>query len=529
MNKILTTIFAACALTFCACTGDLDQQPHTSTSATAGQVYGSEQGYKQALAKLYASYIIAGQGKGGSDQDMSSNSGQDLLRAYINMQEIPTDEMACTWLSGDNVANLTYMTWDANDPWVADIYYRTYYTITLCNEFLTHATEGAVSGNANMTAYRAEARFLRSLAYWIILDLFGQGPFVDENTGIGSYTPEYYDGAKLFDFIESELLAITADDGTGLLDPDEVEYGHASKGAALALLARLYLNAEVYGAEAHYTECIGACNDILAMNYSLESDYKKLFNADNFKRTNEIIFSLVSDAENTVTWGAMTYLVCGQCTNLTTLGQSPEDYGIVSGWGMFRARGELPELFAGTEDSDQRRLFYTGGTPQWFTGSIDNQEEGWYVEKFSNLTDEGKASSNTVDGGADTDFPFFRLAEVKLTLAEAVLRGGTGATRTQATQAVNDVRQRAFGDDSGNINEAQLTLDFLLAERGRELYWECSRRTDLVRFGRFAGGDYIWQWKGGMLDGVAVDEKYNIYPIPSAELSANPNMKNPLY
>jgi hypothetical protein len=91
------------------------------------------------------------------------------------------------------------------------------------------------------------------------------------------------------------------------------------------------------------------------------------------------------------------------------------------------------------------------------------------------------------------------------------------------------VRQRAFGDDSGNINEAQLTLDFLLAERGRELYWECSRRTDLVRFGRFAGGDYIWQWKGGMLDGVAVDEKYNIYPIPSAELSANPNMKNPLY
>ena len=261
--------------------------------------------------------------------------------------------------------------------------------------------------------------------------------------------------------------------------------------------------------------------------YSLESDYSKLFNADNDKRTNEIIFPFVVDAVNTVTWGATTYIVCGECGNSSS--QDPAKYGLTGGWGMFRVRGELPELFSGNEAGDCRYMFYTDGQEQWLTKAIDDQSQGYFGEKFSNLTDAGEAASNTGAVGADIDYPVFRLADVYLMLAESVLRGGNGSSRDEALQVVNKLRERAFGNTDGNINEAQLTLQFILDERARELYWESCRRTDLIRYGQFTGGSYKWQWKGGVVDGRSTESKYNVYPIPTAELSANPNLKNENY
>lgn len=521
MKKIFLAICVACGLT--ACTDDLDQMPHVASQATASTVYGSEEGYKMALAKLYASFVIAGQEQGGGNADLASNNGHDFMRGYFNLQEAPTEEMAGTWLSGDDIEGLSYMTWDANDPWVADTYYRAYYTITLCNEFLAHATEAATAGNAHLTAFRSEARFLRALAYYYVLDLFGKGPYVDETMGIGSYTPDCYTNAQLFAFIEGELTAIAADDG-GMLAPSECEYGRASRAAAWALLARLYLNAEVYGAGAHYTECIACCKAIDGMGFSLERDYAKLFNADNDQRTNEIIFPFVVDAENTVSWGATTYIVCGECGNSST--QDPAKYGLTSGWGMFRVRGELPALFG---DGDGRAMFYTDGQEQWLNKAIDDQSQGYFGEKYSNLTDAGEAASNTGAVGADIDFPVFRLADVYLMWAESVLRGGTGSSLGEVLPLVNLIRQRAYGNTDGDINEGQLTLSFILDERARELYWECVRRTDLVRYGVFTGGAYKWQWKGGVVDGRSTADKYNVYPIPTAELSANPNLTNENY
>jgi hypothetical protein len=124
----------------------------------------------------------------------------------------------------------------------------------------------------------------------------------------------------------------------------------------------------------------------------------------------------------------------------------------------------------------------------------------------------------------------FRLADVYLMYAEAVLRGGAGGDLSTALNYVNQIRERAYGDNSGDINQSQLTLDFILDERGRELYWECTRRTDLIRFGKFTGGEYIWPWKGGVKEGTATDNKYDIYPIPSSDITANPNLvQNPGY
>jgi len=113
--------------------------------------------------------------------------------------------------------------------------------------------------------------------------------------------------------------------------------------------------------------------------------------------------------------------------------------------------------------------------------------------------------------------------------AECVLRGGGGNAGT-ALGYVNALRERAYGNTNGDITAGELTLDFILDERARELWWEGHRRTDLIRFGVFTGGTKLWAWKGGTEEGVATAETKNLYPIPAAEMLANPNLtQNPGY
>jgi len=174
---------------------------------------------------------------------------------------------------------------------------------------------------------------------------------------------------------------------------------------------------------------------------------------------------------------------------------------------------------------DRRGIFGTKGQVL----DINTREDiaifnnGYAVLKFKNITSDGKSGSNVEF--PDTDFPMFRLADVYLMASEAILRGASGASKTKATEYFNIVRQRAYTGSAGNITENNLNLDLILDERGRELYWECHRRTDLVRFNKFTTSDYLWAWKGGVSQGQAVDSKYNIFPIPSADISANPNLK----
>lgn len=175
-------------------------------------------------------------------------------------------------------------------------------------------------------------------------------------------------------------------------------------------------------------------------------------------------------------------------------------------------------------------MFYTDGQSQYFTGAIDNQAEGYFYEKFTNLTDEGVAASNSAATGCSTDYPLFRLADVYLMAAEACLRGGAGLSRSEALDLVNQVRLRAYRqDESGKNHRCRPDARLSACERGRELYLESVRRTDLIRFDRFSTDSYLWQWKGGVLDGRAVNARYNIYPIPDTDHTANPNLSNPLY
>ncbi len=516
-----------------SCTDVLDQMP--TTEDTSKDVYAEAANYKRVLAKIYASYVLAGQGQGGDNGDLKSINKQDFSRGYFNLQEAATDEVANTWLSGNNLSDLTYISWDAKDSWVSDSYYWLFFNIALCNEFLRHCSDEEIArfSEAEQTeirTFRSEARFMRSFSYWMVLDLYRQGPKVDENTPVIGYIPEAYDGIGMFDFIESELKELVAEGVSSAL-PATNEYGRASKPVAWALLARLYLNSAVYRGNVdtkYYTECITACKQVISNPaFYLEPEYAKLFNADNHKRTHEILFAMVCDATTSVTWGGGTYIICGSCGNSST--QDPAKYGLSNGWGMFRARGEITAKFgdiATTKDS--RAMFYTEGQTQ-SVDVVESQSNGYLSEKWTNLTDAGEAGSPSNDGSASTDFPVFRLADVYLMLAEAVVRGGEGSSRTTALSYVNALRMRAFGNDSGNITDGQMTADFILDERARELYMECVRRTDLIRYGKFTTASYLWQWKGGTITGQAVDDKFNIYPIPSTELTANPNLYNENY
>ena len=171
---------------------------------------------------------------------------------------------------------------------------------------------------------------------------------------------------------------------------------------------------------------------------------------------------------------------------------------------------------------DRRGLFYTDGQTLDIN-DLTLATEGYAVQKFKNVTSTGLQGSDT--DFPDTDFPMFRLADVYLMAAECILRGAGGGDKARAAQYFNAVRTRAFTGTSGNYAPNDLTLDVILDERARELYWECHRRTDLVRFGQLTDGTYKWAWKGGVKEGASVPSYRNIFPIPAADLGANPGLR----
>lgn len=172
-------------------------------------------------------------------------------------------------------------------------------------------------------------------------------------------------------------------------------------------------------------------------------------------------------------------------------------------------------------DFDRRKMFYSEGQ-NLDISDLTQFTEGYAITKFKNRTSADALGSDT--DFPDTDFPMFRLADIYLMAAEAILRGASGGSSADALDYVNKVRERAFEGGAGTISQGDLTLDYLLEERARELYWECHRRTDLIRFNKFSQTDYLWQWKGGDMDGKSVEKWRDVFPIPGADLTANPKL-----
>lgn len=510
INKIIQLGMLTAGVVLSSCLGDLDVQPIDQDVTTSATVYNSPEAYKQGLAKVYATFILTGQQgpAGNSDITTSDEGNSSFLRQMWNMEELTTEEAVWTYPNdfGGTIFNLHYHTWLPTDGIGAFAYARIMNSVVLANEYM-RATVG--NSDPTITQYYNEARFIRALAYYYGLNMFGKMPYVTEADLPGAFLPKEILRADLFEFIESELLAIRANMG----DP-KFEYGRADKAACSMLLAKLYLNAEVYlgAGNAKYTEAITALNQVISGPYSLAPKYINNFLADN-NTSPELIFSFNSDGKYSQSYSAVWVMIKGNAGN--------------GGWGGLRTTKALVNLF---DANDPRALFLKEDKGQQLEiEAVNNAKHGYGVSKFRNETSTGAIPNDGTDF-IDTDYPLFRLADAYLMYAEAVVRGGSGGDINTAVGYINQLRNRSGDPAIGNITAGQVTLDFILDERARELYWEGHRRTDLIRFGKFTGGSYLWPWKGNVAEGTSIESFRALFPIPAADRALNPNLsQNPGY
>lgn len=520
-RTVLSVAAALLMLGAAACT-DTTELPTSTITDT--NYFNDPSSYRAFLAKIYAGLAVSGQqGPAGNGDIKGIDEGfSQYLRLYWEAQELPTDEAVIAW--GDvGLPEMNTQLWAASNSFVVSMYYRVAFQVSMANEFLRETTDEKLAArnvstalHADIQVFRAEARFLRALSYWHGIDLFGNIPLVTEDDAVGSAPPAQSTRQEIYDFLVSELNAIQANlpAATG-----QGTYGRATKEAASMLLAKIYLNAEVYTGTANYGQALTAAEAVIAGPFGLDPDYRHVFQADNHTSP-EIIFPIVQDGLHTQTWGGTTFLIHAACGGT----MDPNVLGVDGCWWGLRLK---PQTFARFAADDPRAAFFHTDGQTVEIAAISNFTDGVAAPKFQNVTSSGAPGSNATH--PDTDFPMFRLGDAYLIYAEAVLRGG-GGTREQALAYVNALRERAHGDASANITDPQLTLEFILDERGRELLWEAHRRTDLIRYGLFTGGDYLWAWKGGSAGGTATESFRDLYPLPASELSANPNLvQNPGY
>lgn len=524
IRKII--VFVAAVVGLSACSKKLDLFPQNDF--TSETTYATVGGYRSVLAKVYGGLATTGNSgpAGSSDiQGLDEGSQSPFIRGFFNCQELPTDEAVVAW-NDQTIKDFHNLSWSSGDPFLKGMYARPVYNIMLCNEYLRESTADKLSSRGisgadadAITATRAEVRFMRAFNYWVMMDIFGKSTFIDETNLVGTTLPGEKNKGELFTYIESELLAIESD----LAPVKTIEYGRVDKGACWALLARLYLNAQVYTGTAKYTEAITYAKKVIAGGYSLHNSYKELFMADNDKCTDEIIFATNCDGQHTQSYGNTTFFV--HCAS----GDDHNEFGVGGGWYGYRATKGFADKFSDLSGATDKRAMFTtanfGTSPaQVAIPDISDFNNGLHINKYKNIRSDGGPVSDANRDFSDIDFPIFRLSEMYLIYAEAVLRGGSGGDATTALNYINLIRQRAYGNTTGNIASGQLTLSFILDERARELYWEGHRRTDLIRYGLLTTGTYLWPWKGGVSSGTAVDSKYNIFPIPASNRTSNPNL-----
>lgn len=515
INKIIQLSALTCCVLLTSCFGDLDVQPLDKDVLTAGDVYKTPEDYKKGLAKLYASFVLTGQQgpAGNSDINTTDEGNSSFLRMMWNMEELTTDEAVWTWPNdlGSTIFNLHYQTWLPSDGCGEFAFARIMNTVVLANEFI-RVTTGKTEGE--LPLYNKEARFLRALAYYYGINFFGRMPFVTEANLPGAFVPDEIQRADLFDYVESELLDIKDD-----LGAPGFEYARADQAACAMLLAKLYLNAEVFAGTPRYTDAITQLNEVIASGYTLSPKYLNNFLADN-DTSPEIILAFTSDSDVSKSYSAVWVMIMGASGNI-----GATDLG----WDGIRTTKALVNKFSGSDNRD----FFIGeaGGQKLEINEVNVGKDGYGVYKFRNITSGGASGDPNNTGFTDTDFPMFRLADAYLMYAEAVLRGGTGGSISTAVGYINQLRNRpGDGTPIGDITLGDLTLDFVLDERARELYMEGHRRTDLIRYGRFTGGDYLWPWKGAVKEGTATPEYRDLFPIPASDRVLNPKLgQNPGY
>lgn len=515
-----------------SCTNDLDVEPKDDDIFLSEQFFAQPGAYKSGLAGVYGNLALTGAGDAGSSFLIGIDAGtSQFTRCLWYMQNLTTDEVIWSYENDPGTKELQRNTWGADNPIILGMFSRTMAEVALANEYLRQTTPERLSGRgvtdatllSNIADYRNEVRVLRAYAYYTLMDLFGKAPFVTEADPINFAGPQY-DRQQLFTFIETELNAVLP----SLKAPRTNESGRLDEGFARMVLAKMYLNAEVYIGANRYTDCMTQCTGIIGGGYALKPNYLDNFKADN-NTSEEMIFAIQSDGQVTQSYGATTVMVNGQVGSLEANGVS---FGVGAGaWGgALRLRKQFVQKFDGSAyDFDARKTIMGGGQRTLDILDIENKNQGYILGKYSNISSAGIPGPNSTF--VNTDFPLFRLADVYLMYAEAQMRndGATNGSSTanatsQSLTYINSLRERANDGNFANVTTGQVTLDFIIDERARELHWEAHRRQDLIRFGKYTGGTYNWAWKGNGVNGIAISPNLKLFPIPEQSIKSNPNL-----
>ena len=513
INKKVILALSTIVLLFSSCANELDTKPKVELSLE-NLLIKDPNAIQGLLSKMYGTFALSGPSGPDSSDISGPNAGETaFLRGIINLQDFTADGMKNRW-GDDGLDQLTTASnWDPNNKFFRYLYDRVYYIVPQTTNIILALETVDVPNEAQVTS---ELRFIRALAYYYMIDCFGKGVLVNESN-FGSTVPLTESSrAELFTYVEQELLAIEGD------MPATNGYGRANKAVVRMLLAKLYLNAEVYTGTARWNDALSYTSKVITEgNYTLAQNFVSNFSGDNNTST-EIIFPLIADAVVSQSYGNTTYLVNGSTSTET---MNINDFGTTDAWTGHRATKAWYSLFGNlaTSTDDRAKLFWTTGHTYEMT-DYKEWSNGYPAVKFRNKNFTGTSISTSFSG---TDFPMFRLADAYLMYAECVKRGASGGSDSQALDYVNQIRSRAH---ASTITSGELTLNFILDERARELNLEGHRRTDLIRFNKFTGGSYLWPWKGNTVNGTSIPDTYKLFPIPATALQSNLNLtQNPGY
>lgn len=515
---------------FASCVGDLDVQPIDPDIELPEDKLNSQDAFNQFLAECYLGLAVSssyGPNGGPHIEGIDGGFGQ-YMRGFFNLQTLPTDEAHICW-NDQTIKEVHSLQYTTSDVFVTAVFSRIFYQISVCNEFIRRAQTTALSDEEFplKKQYIAEARALRALSYYHAIDLFGNVPFVTEENTVGATAPQQIERPDLYKWLVDE---ITGENGFRNDLLDKPEYGRAGKDFADMLLAKMYLNCEVFGKNRdgvldaeivpseEYRKCAEVCKGLIERYPSLHNEYQHLFMADNHINNNEIIFAVQADGINTQGYGSTNFIILASAKS--GVDSWWEYLGIGDAWGGITVCPEFVDRF---DDPTNDKRYLVGDGSQWgenHTKEIVDRslfDNGYVAFKFRNVNADGSAASATTF--VDTDYPIFRAADAYLMLTEAQLRNG--GVQADGAAAFNVVRSRAGVSE---MTAAGITEQVLLDERAREFYWENMRRQDLIRFGVYTKG-YNFAWKGGIQEGQDVAERYNLYPIPATDMNTNSNLK----
>lgn len=606
---------AATALGFSSCVGDLDKEPTNPNEITS-----VTNDMDRVFADIYLNFSTFGAG-GNSPVSGFDGGMASFQRALFIAEEIPTDEASWLW-DQSTYGTINYGRVVPTVDAVFGFYSRLSINIALCNQFIQAVNGGQFAqgaDNATAQEYIRQAKILRAGCYYYMLSFYDKIPYADENTTIGSL-PEQLPRARVYELVTTDLEKIVSE----YPENQKPAYGFVGLDAAESILAKIYLNGEVFAGRADYDKCYTHCKNIINRlghggyyGTGLARSYQSLFGFNNDKyvignngsEVNEIIWTLAQDRVNLLSWSGATFMIAGwlgtngvevttpfptkdaaykdktgedlcfmdgevkrvykycatdaefdeakkaydnadlkdwqktvsEVINNTAYSFDPKAVGYIAqqwynagaGWKCMVARKSFVRKFewddvAMTQSKDTR-------VANWQTAkhgfTVDNKEgligdnwgkNGYIAPKYTNWAYNEDGTIDYVNspepreqvGG---DYAVIRLAEIYLTAAEAILQGG-GGTTAEATQYVNNVRQRAYG--ANYVPWSSVNMQELRDERCRELYHENVRRTDLIRWNQWCTG-YTWEWKGGVANGTNLPEYTKCYPIPSRVMSSS--------